>query len=213
LLAWIFAPVIAHRRAWLVLNILYFSTIILGAGYTLVDPSIQPTLLRQVGQSLSPQGSLGAIAEAYLGGNLPQAVAFTLLVNLAGGSFLTLTVTSLALPFFGIVMGLFRALLWGVLFSPLSGVLPTDVMVASLPHLGVVFLEGEGYVIAMLGVWIWWRPVFTSDNGRLQAWWAGLRYQGRVYVAVATVLAIAALYEAIELIYLVPRLMPPRPGM
>jgi hypothetical protein len=215
LFAWVFAPVAAHRRAWVALNLLYFGVIILGSGYTLADPTIQPNLVRQVGASFSSQGSLGGIAEAYIQGNLAQAVAFTWLLNLFGGSLLALTAISLAFPFLGIGIGLLRAFLWGVLFSPLGGVVSPEVMLASAPHLGVVALEGEGYVVAMLGVWIWWYPVITGNvagtGGRLRAWWSGLLYQGRIYVAVATILALAAIYEALELIYVVPRLLPTAP--
>jgi hypothetical protein len=210
-LAWVFAPVLEHRRAWAVLNLLYFGTIGLGVAYAAAEPNIQRSLLQQVGEAFAPQGGLAAVGEAYLQGRLLPAIALTFLINLVGGSLLTLTASSLAIPFLGILVGLLRALLWGLLFSPFGGTIPAAVMAAAAPHLGVVALEGEGYVVAMLGVWVWWRPVLSGPGDRLQWWWSGLLYQGRIYVAVAFLLALAAIYEALELIYLVPRLMPVAP--
>ncbi len=187
------------------MNLLYFGTVVAGALYTLIEPQAQTALLRQVGAAFSPTGSLGPVVEAYRTGQLPSAILLTFLVNLFLGSLLALTLTSLVVPFAGLLIGLLRAFIWGVLFSPFGGILPLAV----LPHLGVVILEGEAYVVAMTGVWLWWWSTLSAPGGRWQAWLGGLRLQGRVYTAVALLLAVAAAYEALEVIYLVPRLLPP----
>ncbi len=62
--------------------------------------------------------------------------------------------------------------------------------------------------MALLGVWLWWWPVLTKRGGRIRAWLDGLRLQGRVYLAVAALLALAATYEVLEVVLLIPRLMP-----
>jgi hypothetical protein len=131
------------------------------------------------------------------------AIVLTFLVNLVLGSILVLSLPSLLIPFAGILMGVFRAWLWGVLFSPFGG----EVELGLLPHALTVLLEGEGYVVAMLGVWLWWWPVLRTPGRRWQLWRDGLMLQGRIYSVVALLLAIAAIYEALEVIFLLPRLL------
>jgi hypothetical protein len=94
-----------------------------------------------------------------------------------------------------------RGVLWGILFSPAG-----DLPAALLPHVGTIVLEGEAYVLAMLGVWLWWWPVVRGPNRGFGAWRHGLLLQPRVYAGVAAMLALAAVYEAIEVIYVIPLL-------
>ena len=202
-LGWIFEPASRNREAWLLMNLLYFGVVILGAIYSFFDPAAQRELLQAVGEAFSPTGSLGPVIEAYQQGNLLPAILLTFLVNLFGGSFLVITVPSLVIPFAGVAAGMYRAALWGILFSPASDLFSP----AFLPHLLTVLLEGEAYVMAMLGVWLWWWPVVTSPGRRWRDWKRGLALQGRVYVAVAFLLALAAIYEVLEVVYLVPRLV------
>jgi hypothetical protein len=65
-----------------------------------------------------------------------------------------------------------------------------------------ILLEGEAYVVAMLGFWLWCQGVFNTSGKRRKAWWSGLLQQARIYSFVAALLAIAAMYEAIEVIWL-----------
>ena len=98
-------------------------------------------------------------------------------------------------------MGLYRAVLWGLLFAPTE----TSTLGPTLwLHVPTILIEGEAYVVAMLGVWLWWHAVFTRSGERWTAWRQGLVLQIRVYAAVAALLAIAAIYEAIEVIWILP---------
>jgi hypothetical protein len=197
-----FAPLREHRRAWLGMNLLYFGTVALGMFAVLVYPAMQQSLLQGVGQAFSPTGTLGPLVQAYTEGRLVMAIVLTFLVNLVLGSILVLSLPSLVIPFAGIFMGVFRAWLWGVLFSPFGGELDLGL----LPHALTVLFEGEAYVVAMLGVWLWWWPVLRTPGRRWQLWRNGLVLQGRIYGVVALLLAIAATYEALEVIFLLPRL-------
>ncbi len=87
-----------------------------------------------------------------------------------------------------------------MIFAPIGGFEPR--LLASLP---VLLLEGEGYVVAMLGVWLWWWPVGRKGGHRWLAWRLGLRLQGDVYVGVACLLALAAAYESLAVAYLLSR--------
>lgn len=189
-LAWIYAPALAHRRAWLVLNLVYFGVIVLSAIYIAFDPSVQKPLLEAAGQAFSPTGPFGAVTDAYITGSLLPAIALTVVTNLVLGSFLEITALSLV-PMLGLLFGIYRAVLWGLMFSPFGGLYG----LAFLPMVGLLLLEGEGYVLAMLGVWQWWWPVLRRSGQRGRMWVEGVKAQPRVYAAVAFTLLIAAVYE------------------
>jgi hypothetical protein len=106
-----------------------------------------------------------------------------------------LTLPSLVIPFAGLLLGTVRGLLWGLLFAPVTGFDPQVLW-----HVPVLLLEGEAYVIAMLGVAVWWGQTIRARGGRLRAWREGLVFQARIYALVALVLASAAVYEAVEVI-------------
>jgi hypothetical protein len=75
-----------------------------------------------------------------------------------------------------------------------------------LPHYLTLLLEGQGYVLAMLAIYVQGRWVLPGMRPRGQAYWNGMVEAMRLYALVAIVLAIAAMYEAWELIYLAPLL-------
>jgi hypothetical protein len=166
-----------------------------------VNPAIQSALTEAAVDAFSPSGGLGALVQAYLSGELLSAIIMTFLVNLILGSLVFLTLPSAVIPFAGILLGVYRALLWGLLFAPTA----TNIMGPTLLlHVPTILVEGEAYIVAMLGVWLWWHAVISQSGERLRAWRQGLMLQKPVYAAVAGLLAIAAVYEAIELIWILP---------
>jgi len=138
-------------------------------------------------------------------GDLPAAIALTFLVNLLLASVVVLTLPSAVIPFVGIVIGLYRAVLWGLLFAPTeaSTLGPTVWL-----HVPTILIEGEAYIVVLLGVWLWWRPVFARSAERWRAWRSGLLLQVRIYAVVTALLALAAIYEGIEVIWVLSRLTP-----
>jgi hypothetical protein len=192
---WLLAPLFGHIRAVVLLNLLYFGTCVLAAIYGLTNPVVQSELWKVAREAFSPTGNLGGLVQAYTSGDLLGAVLLTFLVNLELGSAVVLTLPSAIVPFAGILLGLYRAALWGLLFAPTeaSGLGSTLWL-----HMPTILLEGEAYIVAMLGVWLWWRPVFGRSGSRWTAWRRGAFLQVRVYAVVATLLALAAAYEAIE---------------
>ncbi len=196
---WVIAPVQLHWRAFLSLNLLYFGVFAVAAVYAFINPAAQTELTALAGDAFSPTGRLGPLVRAYLEGNLLAAILLTFAVNLVGATMLALTLPSALIPFAGILIGVYRAILWGVLFSPTG----TSTLGPALwPHVPTILVEGEAYVVAMLGVWLWWQPVFARAGQRWRAWRMGLVLQLRVYTVVAALLALAATYEAIEVIWL-----------
>jgi hypothetical protein len=139
--------VIRHRRPYHAMNLAYYGLIIISALYTFLNPAIKQNLNGMVIQAFTI-GPLSSVGTAYSSGQVPDASILTFLVNLALGSFMGITLPSLSIPFPGILMGAYRAVLWGILFSP------AHFEAYLVPHYLILFLVGQGYVLAMLGAYI-----------------------------------------------------------
>ena len=191
-----------HRRAYLLLNGAFYGLVLLGTLYSFANPEAQKTLTRVILESFGAP-PLSVAKEAYLSGNVPVAALVTFLVNTLLGSFLTITVPSLLIPFAGIVVGLYRAAIWGVALAPTT----PELARAMIPHSLTLLLEGQGYVLAMFAVHVLWVSAFGGlhrrPSGFRTGYLTGLRGTLVTYRLVVLLLAVAALYEAFEVIYLV----------
>lgn len=201
------------RQVYILMNVAYYGLVICGMVVTAADPSLHETLMAAVGESLS-EGPLAPVWDAYSAERVLQAAALTVGINLALGSFATITLPSLIVPFSGLLMAVVRALLWGVLFSPpsLTGIGLAEAA-AGLSIVVLVFLEGQGYVLAALGAYrhgvAFLFPRSTDADGHLQGYWRGVKTQARIYVLVLVVLLIAALYEVVIAVFALPALLAP----
>lgn len=191
------------RRTYIVLNLVYYGLVICGMAYAAFNPSLQQSLLDALRGAFS-QGPLSPVAGAYSGGQVLLAIVFTFVLNLAIGSFLWITLPSLVLPFSGLLTGGFRAVLWGLLFSPSS----PEMSVVMIPHSLTLILEGQAYILAMLAAYIQGRaflwPATVDATGHGEGYWAGMKRSLRLYLLVAIVLAVAAVYEVVEVIFIIP---------
>lgn len=196
-----------HRRAYLGINLLFYGLVAAAMLYVSGRPDIQEMLLRDVALSLT-HGPLLGVTEAYEQGHVLSAICLTFCVNFFLGTLVVLVVPSLVLPFAGVAMGLVRAALWGLLLAPTTPWLQA----AMLPHSLTLILEGQGYILAMLATWVLGRalvsPSSVGASSRVQGYVSGLRSMAAVLMLSAIVLAAAAAYEVLEVIYLVPRLLP-----
>jgi hypothetical protein len=189
------------RRPYVTLNVVYYGLVVCAMAYTAFDRSVQQALMEAVGSAFA-EGPLATVWEAYSGQQILRAIGLTFGINLAVGSFVTITLPSLIVPFSGLLMAGLRAMLWGVIFSPqiVGGVSPGN-LAAGVLLVVLIFLEGQGYVLATLGAYrhgiafIW--PRSLGLTGRRQGYLHGLREQARIYLLVAGVLLIAALYEVL----------------
>jgi hypothetical protein len=191
------------RRSYIVLNLVYYGLVICGMAYAASNPSLQQSLLDALRGAFS-QGPLAPVAGAYSSGQVLLAIGFTFGVNLAIGSFLWITLPSLVLPFSGLLTGGFRAVLWGLLFSPSS----PEMSLVMIPHSLTLILEGQAYILAMLAAYIQGRafvwPATVDATGHGEGYWAGAKRSLRLYLLVAIVLAVSAVYEVVEVIYIIP---------
>lgn len=194
-----------NRRAYLGINLFYYGLVVLGMIYVAVNPALQEELIKAVGQTLT-EGPLASVGEAYGGGQVLSAIALTFGVNLLIGSFVTITLPSLLIPFSGLLMGIYRAVLWGLLLSPAN----SDLAGPMIPHSITLLLEGQAYVLALLAVYIQGRafllPKTVGAESRRGGYWEGLKRTALLYLLLIILLAVAAIYEALEVIFLVPLL-------
>jgi hypothetical protein len=194
----------ADLGAYLFLNVAYYGLVLLGMAYvTFANPALQKTLLEAVGRAFT-QGPLAGLGSAYTSGQVLSAMVLTFLVNLLLGSLIEMQLPSLILPFSGILMGLFRAVLWGLLLAPSAPGLSGPM----IPHSLTLLLEGQAYVLAMLAAYVhgraFLRPAAYGQGSHGSGYVEGLRRSGWIYLLVIGFLAVAAVYEALEVIYLAP---------
>ncbi len=170
------------------------------------NPGLQETLLKSVGQAFTEEGPLQAVGIAYGGGQVLNAMFLTLVINLLMGSLMVITLPGLVVPFSGLIMGIVRAILWGLLLSPAN----PNLAMAMIPHSLTLVLEGQGYILALLGVYVqgkaFSKPSAYGKTGHLRGYLEGLRRTAWIYLLVVLVLAVAAVYEALEVIFLAPLL-------
>lgn len=196
----VWALVREYRRAYLILNLAYYGLMVAAMVYVAFDPALQKTLLDEVGKAFGT-GPLEVLVGAYSGGQVLPAVFLTFVVNLVLGSLLYITLPSLLVPFSGLLVGVYRALLWGLLFSP------TAVLGAGmLFHWPTIILEGQAYILAMLAAYVqgmaFLRPKSVGAKTRGQGYWEGVKRSARIYMFVAITLFVAAIYEAVSAILL-----------
>jgi hypothetical protein len=200
----VWAIIQAEKDAYIYLNILYYGLVVLGMAYvTFFNPGLQDTLMQAAGKAFT-EGSLAAVGNAYGSGQVIQAMIITFVVNLFLGSMITMSLPSLIIPFSGLLMGIYRAILWGLLLSPSNASLAGPM----IPHSLTLLLEGQAYILVMLSIYIhgkaFLRPGVYGIQGRLRGYLEGLRRTGWIYLLVAFLLAVAAVYESLEVIYLAP---------
>ena len=190
------------RRAYIVLNLAYYGLVLCGMIYVAFVPSLQQSLLREVGAAFT-EGPFSAVGSAYLGGQILPAIILTFVVNLVIGSLMVITLPSLVIPFIGLPIGAYRALLWGLLLSPTT----PELRMAMIPHSLALVLEGQAYILAMLGAYIqgiaFLRPSSVGAETRRQGYWFGLKRSAHIYLLVVVLLAVAAVYEALEVILII----------
>ena len=120
-------------KAYIVINAVYYGLVIICMIYVAFNQKLQGALLKQVGASFTT-GPLAFVGRSYASAQVAQAILVTFCVNLFLGSVAEITLPSLIIPFSGLLMGIFRAALWGLLLSPAYPDLRL-VMISPLAHL------------------------------------------------------------------------------
>jgi hypothetical protein len=195
--AW--ALVRENKRAYIVVNVVYYGLVVIFMIVAAFNRPLQDMLLETVGAAFMT-GPLAAVGNAYVNAEVLKATGLTFLVNLVIGSLLYITLPSLIIPFLGFLLGTYRAMLWGLLFYPGH----PDIGMIMLPHSITLILEGQAYILALFAVYLqgraflWPKSVGLETHG--QGYVEGLKRTGRMYILVILTLAIAAVYEVLEVI-------------
>jgi len=188
-------------REYVLLNAMFYGLVTASMTYAYFFPNIQRELMQTVRTEFLE--IFPFVVEAYMSGNFPLAAALTFFINLILGSFVYITLLSLVIPFGGIVMGCVRAAAWGLLLAPTSPELASPM----IPHFLTLILEGQGYIFAIFGATVHWKGVIwprsIGEEKRSRAYLTGLKKTAQIYTLVALFLAISAVYEAFEVIYII----------
>jgi hypothetical protein len=195
------------RRSYVALNLVYYGLVAAAMVYVAFDRDVQKAVIEQVKTDI--RGPFAPVMRAYETGVLP-AVAVTFAVNLLIGSAAMITLPSLVIPFSGILVGATRAFMWGLLFSPMPGELSAARIAMGILIGVLLLLEGQGFILAMFASYVQGKsflfPAGVGAEGRWPGYKLGLKHSLRLYALVAAALAIAAIYEAVIAILILPRL-------
>jgi hypothetical protein len=188
-----------NRRAYIVLNIVYYALVVIFMIYVAFNQPLQQSLLKAVGATFMT-GPLSIVGQSYANAQVFKAILVTFVVNLFIGSFGSITLPSLIIPFSGMLVGIYRAILWGLILSPAN----PDLRLAMIPHSLTLIIEGQAYILTMLAAYIHGRAFLWSKRigleHRGQGYLEGLKRTGKLYVLVVFTLLIAAIYEVIEVV-------------
>jgi len=197
------AEIRKYKRLFLTVHLIYFGLVVLFMLVAYYLPELQVCLLAGVkSQVTDGSGPLAVAGKAYMSKNILRAAVTTFAINFTFGSLAVITLPSVILPGVGVLVAGFRALLWGLLLAPsfatLSGVM--------LPHSITLLLEGEAYVIAVFFGLLILVYLFRKAEGPSLArrYGKALLMNIRGNLLIAIILAIAAIYEAIEVILAMP---------
>ena len=195
--AW--ALVQENKRAYIVINVVYYGLVLIFMGVAAFNPALQDELLKTGGQSLMT-GPLAVVGEAYVNAEVLTAIGLTFGVNLFLGSLAVITIPSLVIPFVGLLMGVYRAILWGLIFYPGH----PDMQIIMIPHSLTLILEGQAYILALFGTYLQGRAFLWPKSVGLESHWRGylegLKRTVKIYLQVTITLIIAAIYEVIEVV-------------
>ena len=209
------------RLLWGV-HLAYFGLFVLAALVIYRLPDLQAFFMSSVQGEIRSEGNgvLAIAGRAYGTGNFLYAAAVTFAVNFFVGSLAYITLPSLIIPGSGDSWRPSARLLWGVLLGPSESSLAWMM----IPHTGTLLLEGEGYILAAFFALLVpaylvnasmpvrkpplvdeWSPETPVDLPPARPGFWGrfaraLTLNLKACVLVAIVLAVAACYEAVEVI-------------
>lgn len=192
-----------NKKAFIIVNAVFYGLVLLSMVITSFFPEWQVRALASADKQLS-SGWGATASSAYSSGNLLAAMGLTFFINITIGTFLTMTLPSFIIPFSGLLMGLYRAIFWGILFSPIT----PDMRAPMIPHYLTVLIEGQAYIVAIFAIYLHGKSFLFPQNIGIKSRWSGYKHgliqTAWMYVPITILLAVAAVYEAFDVILLVP---------
>ena len=189
--------IVAWARLWWGLHLGFFAVYFLGSFFCFVEPELQDLALQQVSDMRRDSALAMATGAAYQARSVLLAAGLTLANNFLK-SFGFLTVSSFVLPGVGVLAHLLLVLVAGMGLTPAT----TGWALFMLPHSVVLLVEMEAYILASFFALLIPVYLFRKAEGPsvLRRYGRAVLLNLKANVLVLIVLAVAALYEAIELI-------------
>jgi hypothetical protein len=180
-----------------------FGTFVLFAAVIYFVPQVQyGSLVALQSEIHSGSGPLRLAGTAYMSRNILYAAGVTLGINFLGGSIVSITVPSIIVPGAGALVAWLRAAVLGLVLAPsvvaLAGV--------ALAHSFTILVEMEAYILAaffglMIPIYLFRKAEGPTALGRYAK---ALLLNLQAYLLVGVLLAVAAIYEALEVILQMP---------
>jgi len=195
----------ANGRPYVVINIVYYGLVLWGMIVAALFPPLQHRLLAGLHAQAQGKTLLALGAKVYASGSVPLAALATFLVNSVAGAFASITLPSALIPFSGFVVGFCRPVIWGLTALADESEAATCAAAAFAHPVD----RRQAYVVAILGSYLWgkWvaRPA-VPDLRRGNTDMPPVSGQRATLRLILALLAVAAIYEAAEVIALM-RLM------
>lgn len=191
----------ANFRAYLVMNAIIYGLFFLGIAAAFLFPELNAAQLAGQEEDGTTDLVTSLLSDVWL-------FSLTiLLVNVVTVAVLTILLPSMVVPFLGIVIFMYRAFNFGVLLAPVD---ETTAKIL-IPHSLTILIEFQAYALVMLAAYVlgkaWLRPGSVDARNRRQGYVRGLRQVAWLSLPAMVLFVIGAVYEAFEIIYLVPPLL------
>ncbi|MCG5213345.1 stage II sporulation protein M [Streptosporangium sp. KLBMP 9127] len=188
----------ADLRAYLLINALVYGVLLLGMALAMIFPD-----LHAARTSSFVDGDQGALVNTVIAN--PWTFGATIfMVNVFATALLLIVLPSLVIPFAGLVVFVIKTIDIGILLAPVDR---TSALIL-IPHSPTILIEFQAYVLVMFGAYLlgrsWLRPATVDTTTRGQAYVRGLSLLGRLWLPALALFVIGAVYEAVEIYFLVP---------
>ncbi|MER6947472.1 stage II sporulation protein M [Nonomuraea sp. NPDC000554] len=188
----------ADLRAYLLINALVYGVLLLGMGLAMIFPD-----LHAARTSSFVDGGQGALVDTVVGS--PWVFGATIfLVNVFATALLLIVLPSLVIPFAGLIVFVIKTIDIGIILAPVNR---TSALIL-IPHSLTILIEFQAYALVMFGAYLlgrsWLRPATVGATTRRQAYVRGLSRLGWLWPTALALFVIGAVYEAVEIYFLVP---------
>lgn len=187
-----------HRRAYLLANLVFYGLVLGGFALGLAVPELA------VGRAEGLETDGTADLVGRLLSNVWLFAAMILGVNTITVGLFSIVLPSLVIPFLGVAVFAYRAVVIGVTLAPTD----QSTWIVLVPHSLTLVIEFQAYILLVLGAYLlgraWVSPAFVEETSRVRAYGKGLRLLGVLALTALALLVVGALYEAFTLRYLVP---------
>jgi hypothetical protein len=187
-----------NKRVYLLANLVFYGLVLGGFALGLAVPE----LAAGRAESLETDGTADLVGRLL--SNVWLFAAMILGVNTITVGLASIVLPSLVIPFLGIAVFAYRAVVIGVTLAPTD----QSTWIVLIPHSLTRVIEFQAYILLALGAYLlgraWISPAFVEETSRVRAYGKGLRLLGVLALVALALLVVGAHYESFTLRYLVP---------